>query len=457
MNIGEVVSVYVRIILQFLFELYVFYFLVTRRLDRSARFVPKLIVGLAVVAAVAFGVSFFYALYGRTVWGRILVYLFLFGITTAHVRLCFVESYKTVLFCCSLAYAAQNFVYKLFLIFWCTGEQLRLFDRWGPSFELFYRLTYYAFFIAATVATYFLLIRWLINRLSNRQLNYRMMAISLFVLCITVILCSFEDVFFAKLCVVRENRFESFEIFVLRQTGNVFSAVCCAVVLLLISKTVEERDLKREVEYLQYAIRQGERQYEISKDTIDMINVKCHDIMYKVNSLLAQKGEVSVAAAEDLRESISIYDTKVETGNKILDVLLTEKSLFCEQNGISFSCMADGAKLSFMSDGDLYCLFGNIIDNALEAVNTIAERERRVINVVIKAKNDMLIVQEDNYFDGELTFREGLPRTTKQDINYHGFGMKSIRMIAHKYDGELTAYVTDDVFHLNILFSLKKV
>ena len=116
--------------------------------------------------------------------------------------------------------------------------------------------------------------------------------------------------------------------------------------------------------------------------------------------------------------------------------------------------MADGAKLSFLSDGDLYCLFGNIIDNALEAVKSVSEKERRVINLVVKVKNGLLIVQQDNFFDGELEFEDGLPVTTKADKNYHGFGMRSIRMIVHKYDGELTTYVKDDIFHLNIIFGL---
>lgn len=116
--------------------------------------------------------------------------------------------------------------------------------------------------------------------------------------------------------------------------------------------------------------------------------------------------------------------------------------------------MADGARLTFMDDGDLYCLFGNIIDNALEAVKVIEERQRRVVNLVVKARGDMLVIQSDNYFDGERTFEGGLPVTTKADRNYHGFGMRSIRMIVHKYEGELTAHVADGIFHLNILFSL---
>lgn len=451
---NDVLSVYVRILLEFLFELYVFYFLVTRKLHHARGFAWKFFVGLAAVAALALGVAWFYLYYGQTVWGRIVVYIFLFGVTTVHLKFCFDESYKTVLFCCSLAYAAQNLVYKLFLMLWCFVEQLRWLDGWGASFELYYRIFYYTFFAAATALTYFLLIRWLINRLPNRKLNFRLLAISLMVLGVTVILCSFEDVYFAELSVVRENRFDVPEYYVLRQTGNAFSVVCCAIVLMLITRTIEQRDLKQEVEYLQYAIRQSERQYEISRDTIDMINVKCHDIKYKVDSLLMQRKELAPELMKDLQESISIYDTKTETGNRLLNVLLTEKSLYCEQNGITFSCMADGDKLSFMDDGDLYCLFGNMIDNALEAVKAIAEKERRVINLVVKVKNGLLIIQEDNYFDGELNFRDGLPVTTKQNKNYHGFGTRSIRMIVHKYEGELTTYVTDDIFHMNIIFSL---
>ena len=71
-------------------------------------------------------------------------------------------------------------------------------------------------------------------------------------------------------------------------------------------------------------------------------------------------------AMEDIRKSVAIYDAKIETGNRLLDVLLTEKSLYCEQNGITLSCMADGEKLSFLEDSDLYCLFGNVVDNALK-------------------------------------------------------------------------------------------
>ncbi len=451
---AEVQGIYQKIMLEFLFELYVFYALTTRRLNRAPRFWLRALGGLAAVLALAWGMAFCYRSAGGTALGRIAVYVFLFAAATAHLRLCFDETFPTVLFCASAAYAAQNLCYKLYLVVWCGGEALRWYDGWGARFDLYYYLMYYAFFVLAVAAVYFLFIRGLLRHISRGELDYQMLAVAILALGITVVLCSVEDIYFSHLSVGRENRFELWDYYVLRQAGNLFSVLGCAVVLMLTSRTVERRELRQELEYLQHAVRQSERQYEISRDTIDLINVKCHDIRYKLGALAVQGEQVRPEAVADLQKSISIYDAKVETGNQFLDVLLTEKSLYCEQNGITFSCMADGARLTFMDDGDLYCLFGNIIDNALEAVKAIKEEQRRVINLVVKARGNMLVIQSDNYFDGERAFEGGLPVTTKADRNYHGFGMRSIRMIVHKYEGELTAYVADGIFHLNILFSL---
>ena len=155
--IEGVVWAYVRIILQFLAELYVFYAFILFRRPRAERFVIKLVGGLAAVAAIAFGVSFFYYFFGSSSWGRMIVYIFLFAVTVAHARLCFNDESGTIVFCCSIAYAAQNMVYKLFLLFWCAGERLYLFDGWGQNFSLYYRLVYYAFFIVAAAVVCFVI------------------------------------------------------------------------------------------------------------------------------------------------------------------------------------------------------------------------------------------------------------------------------------------------------------
>ncbi|MBO4572725.1 MAG: sensor histidine kinase [Clostridia bacterium] len=452
----EALSVYLTIIIEFLAELYVFCFLICRKLERRKYFALRLILSVVAVLIAGFPVSYLYTLIGGSIVGRISIYLILFALTTFLMWICFDETYMTVTFCGSLAYAAQNFSYKLFMTFWCYGVNEGFFGDWGAMFELYYRLVYYPFYALAATGIYFIILRKIIDGLSNRQYKTGMFMLSVVVLAVTIILSSAGDIYFSKLNGGAGEYFKEDVYLALRQICNYFSLICLATVMVLIKSTVRQRDLQQEVEYLQHAVRQGEWQYEMSKDIVDNINLKCHDIKYKINSILAGDHNIDSKTIDDLKESVAIYDTKTDTGNALLNVLFSEKRLYCEQNGITLSCMADGSKLSFIEDGDLYCLFGNILDNALEAVKGIAEKERRVINIVIKRKNGTLLVQEENYFDGQLTFEDGLPITTKKDKLNHGFGMKSIRMIVHKYDGALTAYVNNDVFHLNAIFALSE-
>lgn len=445
--------VYRGIILEFLAELYVFYALCTLSLNRRPHFWLRAVLGGVGMLTLGLGVAFAYLFIGTSALGRIALYLLLFAVSTAHIVLCFDEPYSSILLCCSIAYAAQNLVYKLFLVFFTAIESMRWTDAWGDSFDLIYHIMYYAFFTLTAFGAYRLFLKK-ITRMTAR-LNQKMLLLSLLTLLVTLVICSFQDVAAMRLSVGRENHFEQLDLLILRQTGNLLSIIACIGVLLLASRTLEHEELREEVAYLQHAIRQSELQYEISKDTIGMINIKCHDMKYKLATLVQENTEQSKNLIEDINRTISIYDAQIETNNKLLNVLLTEKSLYCEQNGINFSCMANGEKLGFMTDGDLYCLFGNIIDNALEAVRGISDKEKRVINLTVVSHGDLLVIREDNYYDGTLLFADRLPVTTKGDRAYHGFGMRSIRMIANKYGGELTVTASDEMFHLSIVFPLQ--
>ena len=66
----------------------------------------------------------------------------------------------------------------------------------------------------------------------------------------------------------------------------------------------------------------------------------------------------------------------------------------------------------------------------------------------------MVSAHFENYYAGELDFDDGLPLTTKSDKRYHGFGMKSIKMLAEKYGGYVSVKAEDGVFNLNILLPI---
>ena len=201
-------------------------------------------------------------------------------------------------------------------------------------------------------------------------------------------------------------------------------------------------------------MREKERQYNLSKENIELINLKCHDLRHQIRQIGKDKG-LSLGTVGEIESAISIYDAEVRTDNEVLDIILTEKSLRCALDGIALTCVADGHSLDFMEDTDIYSLFGNALDNAIEAVSRL-EKERRNVGVVVRSINNLVSVNVRNSYDGEITLdADGLPLTTKSDKNFHGIGVKSIRQIAEKYNGTCSVSLNNGVFNLNVLVARK--
>ena len=154
----------------------------------------------------------------------------------------------------------------------------------------------------------------------------------------------------------------------------------------------------------------------------------------------------------DLKKAINAYDTAFHTGNRALDTMISMKSMICEAKKISFTCLADGRLLDFLSESDVYSLIGNILDNAIEACEAIQEEDWRVVSLNIYETNGIVAIDAMNYFYGTLETRNGLPVTNKADKDYHGFGMLSIKKLVEKYDGSMEICVENGVFSLCISF-----
>ena len=186
----------------------------------------------------------------------------------------------------------------------------------------------------------------------------------------------------------------------------------------------------------------------MSKENIDIINIKCHDIKHKLAKF---KGRLEEDEIQEIENAIMIYDSQVKTQSEALNIVLTEKSLQCKKNGIQLTCIADQSNFDFMSYSDQCSLFGNIIDNAIEAVMKIEDINRRVVCLNIKSVGKIVSVHIENYFDGKLKFINGLPETTKSDNRFHGYGMKSVKMIIDKYGGNMVVRTNDGLFMLDMM------
>lgn len=104
----------------------------------------------------------------------------------------------------------------------------------------------------------------------------------------------------------------------------------------------------------------------------------------------------------------------------------------------------------------VYSLFGNALDNAIESLVKVADVEKREIRLTVCRFRDMCKILVSNYFSGSLEFENGLPKTTKNNKNDHGYGIKSIREVAQTYGGEMSVSVIDDSFNMLIMLPLPK-
>jgi len=234
-------------------------------------------------------------------------------------------------------------------------------------------------------------------------------------------------------------------------TYSVYDEVTTILLFFLLCEILQRSDAEWDNMVLQQMMRQQRQQMELSKETVELINIKCHDIRKQLYTLGSR---VPTEELDELKKAVDIYGSTVKTGNETLDVLLAERSIVCKGRGIQLDYIADGAKLDFLKPGEVYSLFGNALDNAIEAVTPL-EPDRRYIGLQVRAERGMLLIRMENCAAEPLHFVDGLPQTTKGDARWHGFGVKSIRRIVQQHGGTLTMQAQDGMFRLVALLPLK--
>lgn len=202
---------------------------------------------------------------------------------------------------------------------------------------------------------------------------------------------------------------------------------------------------------IEQMLRDSARHYSHSKELIEYVNRAVHDLKHTLRSMRQVGTEDRQRFIDEAESNIQEYQRLVYTDNEVLNTILAEKALACAHRQIRFSCSVDGARLDHISVPDLYALLGNAIDNAIECAEQFGAPEKRVISLTIRSQNGFTCLQTNNFCDTQPRRNDGLPVTTKADRANHGFGLKSIRYLAHKYGGSMCVSVEDHIFILQII------
>ena len=427
-------------------ELLIAEWLFTFRLKKR-KYYPLRFAGVCVVCE---GVSFALPILGYNAFFSSVLFLSIFAVTVLCLKFCYNESWLNIFFCAIAAYTVQHVsfeVYNFLVVVTRINEGMPVEvygDRMQEMTNMISGLLYFDSYAIVYWLTFLIF-----GRMIRKDEDLRVVSKSLLMLSAIIVLVAI--VFNALVTYYSYDFSDPFYISIV----SVLTIICCLLALCIQFGLLSRRQLKQELDAVNLMWEQEKKQYAVVKDNIDYINVKCHDLKHQIRGI-GRSSSLDEQSISEIENVISIYDSVVKTGCEALDVIITEKTMSFSRNGIKLTCIADGEKLNFMSETDIYSLFGNAIDNAAEALMKVQDKEKRVIGLIVRTSGTFLSVHIYNYCPEPLKFADGLPITTKADKRAHGYGVKSIRMITEKYGGEMSMSQKDDIFNLDLLFPLDK-
>ena len=202
------------------------------------------------------------------------------------------------------------------------------------------------------------------------------------------------------------------------------------------------------------------RDYQLLKDTYAANAKLFHDFHNHIEALhrYLEKDRTAEAVRylESLRSPIEAVTQHVWVGDEAVDYLINSKVTLAASREIQVNCNIEYPQHTNIGSVDLVVILGNLLDNALEAVDG-TEGNLRFINLTIRRINEMLIIKLENGCKAAPAITEGELKTTKKNTDLHGWGLQSVRTAAERYDGTIETEYSNHTFRTVVTLSFEAV
>ena len=227
-------------------------------------------------------------------------------------------------------------------------------------------------------------------------------------------------------------------LFLLLLSLSAFAGLLWTMVVLARQQKLEEEALLAE---------QNRRYYEAMENQHFEIRRLKHDMTNHLQTALALPDDQREGYLRELLEQTGASRTLKYCGDTTVNIILSAKAALMEQNHIDFHVSADISEPLPMEKTDISAVFGNALDNALEAVKKLPESQRRVslearqgkgiLAVSVRNQGRLPDSEKEERRKQNPGIRQFFPSTTKCDTKNHGLGIPSIQAALKKYDGML--------------------
>jgi len=219
--------------------------------------------------------------------------------------------------------------------------------------------------------------------------------------------------------------------------------------------------------YFQYALKI--REVGFLKRQEQMLKDRCHEMQQTRqiahdmrNHIIVLKkyddegsGEKLHQYIQDLSQELTLYETQVWTGIEVLDYLITQEKKKAEQRNIKFQIETQRIDALPFSDLEIVSVFGNLLDNAIEAFEN-TKIEERWIHLLIKKQHSMFFLEIVNNLEKEKNKRKEKNAEKSKKGGLHGYGLINVRQIVERHKGEMNCQFTEGEYSVTITLYRKE-
>ena len=219
----------------------------------------------------------------------------------------------------------------------------------------------------------------------------------------------------------------------------------------------ENEELKYELERYKWQMEQIEKQEqeirELHQNTRRLKHDMRNHLMVIASYINNGEYEEVKTYTSDILDRLNTVQSYVETGNQVLNHILNEKLNAARRTGIDVKAQVEKVEFAKMKGIDFAAVFGNILDNAIEAS---AREEKKEISIKIFTKKGYDAISVKNKITESILENNPDLNSTKAEAEAHGYGLKQVRETVEAYEGMVDFFEEDGFFCVNVFIPKKQ-
>lgn len=230
----------------------------------------------------------------------------------------------------------------------------------------------------------------------------------------------------------------------------------CLIMYFVVQQMSKDNQTKLEYELMKEKEKYSKESMEIIKRSNEELREFKHDLknyLLPLQEAMETMPQSEMAKVwEKINQKIEDVQTLIQTGNSYVDSMINTKITLARSEKVDVKCTIL-RKMEGIDDLEFCSVFGNLMDNAIEAERKVIEKKEIII--FVEEKMGYLRLEIQNKIEKSVLNENSSLNTTKKDTSSHGIGHKSIKRTMQKVGGALKYYETGDLFCAEAVFPIK--